>query len=58
MDAALNGNIITIMRFVEEGIVDVNAKDDYEWTALMYAAQNGHLGLTEYLIFWQKNMNI
>ena len=43
-DAAVKGDIILVMRLVEEKIVDVNIRDRFGWTGWMYAARYGHEG--------------
>src|SRR4030042_1936376 len=48
--AAGLGDIIAAMRCVEENLVDINKKDQYGWTACMYAARNGREGILEYCI--------
>jgi ankyrin repeat protein len=49
-DASRKGNILTVMRLVEEKIVDVETRDRYGWTGCMYAARIGHEGLLEYFL--------
>ncbi|HOD16187.1 MAG TPA: ankyrin repeat domain-containing protein, partial [Spirochaetota bacterium] len=44
------GDLVAVMRCVEEGFVGVNARDAYGWTACMYAARGGHDGVVEYLV--------
>ena len=47
--AAKNGNYEIIKSLMFEG-VDVNAKDSDGWTALMYAAQQGHVEIVNLLL--------
>ena len=57
-EAARKGDIATIMRLVEEKIVDVRETDSYSWTGFMYAIQYGHAGLADYFIIRKINVNI
>jgi ankyrin repeat protein/ppGpp synthetase/RelA/SpoT-type nucleotidyltranferase len=43
------GDLQSVKRLLKDG-VDVNAKDDYGWTALHYASQNGHDKVVEQLL--------
>lgn len=49
LKAAQYGNLSKVMEGISNGI-DKEAKDDYGWTALHCASNNGHLGIVEYLI--------
>jgi ankyrin repeat protein len=49
-EACRKGDMINVMRLVEENRVDVNLTDPYSWTGFMYAIQNGHEGLAEYFL--------
>ncbi|MDD5170608.1 MAG: ankyrin repeat domain-containing protein [Syntrophales bacterium] len=49
-DASVNGNIIIVMRLIEEKFVDVNTRDRFGWTGCMYAARYGYEGLFEYFL--------
>ncbi|MDC0065849.1 ankyrin repeat domain-containing protein [Verrucomicrobia bacterium] len=48
-DAALIGNIEAVKQHLAAG-TDVNAKDEEEWTPLLYAASEGHKEIVELLI--------
>ncbi len=48
-EAAKNGDYEIVESLMFEG-VDVNAKDSDGWTALMYAAQHGHLMIVNLLL--------
>ncbi|MBW1898790.1 MAG: ankyrin repeat domain-containing protein, partial [Deltaproteobacteria bacterium] len=52
------GSIIEVMHLLEEKIVDVNARDSMGRTAVIIAAQKGHLGMVEYLILQKADVNI
>ena len=56
-DACRKGDVVTVMRLVEEKIVDVNERDKYQWTGLMYAIQNGHEDLAEYFLIKKASIN-
>lgn len=47
--AASDGDLDTVKKLVEQG-VDVNSRDNGQWTPLIIAAQNGHLNVVQYLI--------
>ena len=57
-EATRRGDIATVMRLVEEGLVDAGQKDAYGWTGLMYAVQHGHEGMVDYFILKQADINI
>nr|WP_297278145.1 ankyrin repeat domain-containing protein [uncultured Brachyspira sp.] len=42
MEASRNGHLEVVKLLIDKG-ADVNAKDDYNRTALMLASSNGHL---------------
>jgi hypothetical protein len=42
MMAAASGNTSKVVQIISSGAVDVNAKDINGWTAIMYAAEDGH----------------
>lgn len=48
-EAAECGHLPTIRRRILNG-ADVNATDEYGWTALMRAADGGYLGVVRYLV--------
>lgn len=56
-EASRKGDIVLVMRLVEEKQIDVNQTDDYAWTGLMYAVQNGHVGLAEYFLLRKSQIN-
>jgi ankyrin repeat protein len=45
-DAVRNNDIKAVKKYIENG-GDVNAKDNYGWTALMYAIRNGKTELAK-----------
>jgi ankyrin repeat protein len=49
LDAALNGKIVTVRQAIEAG-VDVNATDEQQRTALMFASFNGHTSVVKLLL--------
>lgn len=49
-EAAECGHLPTIRWRIVNGGVDVNATDEYGWTALMRAADGGYLGVVRYLV--------
>lgn len=56
VNAAHFGYHEVVFRLLEEG-VDVNRKDGFEWTALLYAAYHGHLLVVEALLRADANVN-
>lgn len=56
-EACRRGDIAMVMRLAEEKRIDVNQADDYAWTGLMYAVQNGHTGLAEYFLLQKSQIN-
>ncbi|MEO0166844.1 MAG: ankyrin repeat domain-containing protein [candidate division WOR-3 bacterium] len=48
IQAAKDGNMFVLKAAIEKG-ADINAKDKYGWTALMWASINGHTETVEYL---------
>ncbi len=57
-EATRRGDMAVVMRLVEEKIIDVNQTDAYSWTGLMYAIQNSHAGLAEYLLLKKARINL
>ena len=49
LDAARHGALAVVRLFVQAGM-DVNAADEYGWTALYFAAWKGHLDVVEFLV--------
>ena len=49
MSAAKKGSVDDVLFFLKEG-ADVSAVDDFGWTALMYAARNGHADVAKIII--------
>ena len=56
MCASLNGNCRIVEYLIEKG-VDINAKGDCSWTALMYASWNNRLEIVKFLIENVANLN-
>lgn len=48
-DACFEGDLPLVRQFLERGM-DVNARNDFHWTALMFAAAKGHTDIVEYLL--------
>ncbi|MEI0518875.1 ankyrin repeat domain-containing protein [Brachyspira murdochii] len=49
LEASKNNDLETLKALIENG-ADVNVKDDYNKTALMYASEKGHLEIVKYLL--------
>ena len=56
MGAAQSGRLAMVKLLIEKGI-NINAQDDYGWTALMFAAKYGHLDTVKLLIAKGANVN-
>ena len=56
-ESAERGDIIAVMRCLEERLVQVNARDDFGWTACMYAARAGREAVIEYLLTKRADLN-
>ena len=57
LEAACEGNVNEVKRLIVDG-ADVNASDDYGWTALMIAAGCGHTETCEMLIAKGADVNV
>ena len=53
---AAAGDLESVAYYVVRG-VDVNSRDKYSYTALMYASRNGHLNVVEYLLKHDADIN-
>ena len=49
-NAVLRGNVEKVKLLVLKDEVNINAKDKYGSTALMYAVSNGHLEIIQFLV--------
>ncbi|RKP17632.1 ankyrin [Rozella allomycis CSF55] len=56
-EASQKGNLLAVKYWIEEQGCDINVKDQYEATALHWAAINGHLDVIQYLIDNNANLN-
>ena len=57
LQAAQDGDLKSLKDCIESG-VDLNSQDHYGWTALMCAAQEGHVEVVKYLLWQECNMFI
>ena len=55
-DSAKAGNLEKVKELISRG-VDLNAKDNLNWTALHHAAFNGHLDIVKELIKNHADLN-
>ena len=58
MEASYEGHLKVIKYFIENGKVNVNAKDDDGWTALMRASWRGYSEIVKYLVKNGSDINI
>ncbi len=60
-DAAQKGDLEQVKKLTADGFfskpVDINEKDWHGWTALMWAAKEGHLEVVSYLVEKHNNLN-
>ena len=54
--ASLNGHM-SVVEYLVNQKVDMNAKGKYDWTPLHYASYNGHLSVVEYLVNQKADIN-
>lgn len=55
--AALNGDLNRVKQLLNRAGTNVDQKDNYDYTALHYAARNGHLEICKYLVENGANVN-
>ncbi|CAK8692092.1 unnamed protein product [Clavelina lepadiformis] len=48
--AAESGDLATVEKILSSGLIDINAIDQYSWTALMMASYNGHMPVVKLLL--------
>lgn len=56
-EAAEAGNLAKVQECINSG-ADINAYDDYEWTALLYSTRERHTEISKFLINAKADVNV
>lgn len=57
INAAIMGDLQLMEQLIDSG-VDINAQDEYNWTALMYACSAGNIVIADFLLRHCANIGV